>query len=207
MQRLALAVLAACSYSVAAGAAPLSNRAASPSPDAHATAWIGCVWRKAELRHVWPQTSLHEVGDAPLALVLASLQSHDDELHAFVATFGLDHVPVAGEMLELHGRMDDSVRAWKPAPVHRATVAVVDGSLDIVFPGEQPMTTFFDYEIHGTIANAGDGMLAVTLASSQEPGVFDGSAHVQIPLVQLSGKTRCAFTPAVVTIQRPEVEP
>jgi hypothetical protein len=190
MQRLALAALAACS----------APAAAAPPPPA--TQWMGCLYTRADLARDVPKLDLP---DGANLLVLASLQRHGGELHAFVAIMAIEHPPQPHESVKLEGRMDDTVRDLPKLTVSHAVVAIIDQSPDLRFASEGPAGTSFDYELHG-VAVGGD-VYDVTLASSQETDVFDGTKHLAIPVKHHRRLAECQFTPDVSATQRPEVEP
>jgi hypothetical protein len=198
MQRLALVVLAACASEVATAAPP-----ASPAPAPPATQWMGCLYARADLARDVPKLDMPPHGD--FVLVLASLQRHGAALHAFVALVAIDHPPKPHESMTLTGRMDDTVRQQPGLVVNHAAVVIKDHEPDIRFASAGRLDTFFDYELHG-VAVGGDPY-DVTLASSQETEVFDGTKHLAIPVKRYTRLAECQFTPDVSATQRPEVEP
>jgi hypothetical protein len=89
--------------------------------------------------------------------------------------------------------------------VNHVAVAIVNDSPDLRFASEGRAGTFFDYELHG-VATGGD-RYDVTLASKQEPDVFDGSVHLAIPVDRHTRLAECSFTPDVSATQPGELEP
>jgi hypothetical protein len=84
--------------------------AAAPPPAAPApaaTQWMGCLYARADLARDVPKL---DMPDGAYLIVLASLQRHGAELHAFVAIMAIEHLPRPHESVKLEGRMDDTVR-------------------------------------------------------------------------------------------------
>jgi hypothetical protein len=169
MQRFALVVLVACSHPPAAAPpqgvpAPRQAAASAPQPAPSAASWTGCLISKADLD---AETGKQDQLAPEGGFVLALM--HVERGHAYRAFFGVASDPLAGSSTALSGAMNDSL-------------SEPEGGIET------------NYEVHGTAASDGRGSLGITLASQQQPHMFDpGSplAHFAVHVLRITKTDDC----------------